>query len=498
MLIKKDRDFLRNYLEDSSNLKGGYADEVALPENIEELSLLLRESNSKKVPVTISGGGTGTTGSRIPFGGMAVSLEKLNRILDISEESMSARLEPGVLVDDLKKACDAKGLFYTSHPTEGTASVGGTIATNASGARSFKYGPIRDYVRRLKMVLANGEILDIRRGEKRLFRNDSSLRLGSGREILIPLPAYRIPDVKSSAGYFAKDGMDLVDLFIGQEGTLSVIAEMEVGLVAKPAKIFSSFIFFRTEEDAWSFAGEAASLSKRNREVGRSAPAIDALSIEYFDSNALRLLRAKNPNVPESARSAIFFEEEMAARGEEALADQWMKLMAAHNASPDETWVAMNEKEAARFSQFRYAIPEAVNDIIRRKAIQKLSTDIAVPDGAFAEMMVFYADTLRRCNIEYVIFGHIGESHVHVNILPGSEEELKRAKDIALAFARKGVSLGGTVSAEHGIGKIKHKFLEEMYGRSGILEMAKIKKALDPNCILGLDNIFPREILKLV
>lgn len=498
MLIKKDKDFLKSYLEDSSNLKGGYVEEVALPESVEELSLLLKEANSKKIPVTVSGGGTGTTGSRIPFGGIAVSLERLNRVLDISEELMYVSLQAGVLVDDLKKACDSKGLFYTSHPTEGTASVGGTIATNASGARSFKYGPTRDYVRRLKMVLPSGDVLDIRRGEQRLFRGDSRIRLSGGREIVIPLPGYRMPDVKSSAGYFAKDGMDLIDLFIGQEGTLSVIAEMEVGLVAKPAKIFSSFIFFKTEEDAWSFAGEARDVSIGNRACGRSSPAIDALSIEYFDSNALGLLHAKNPNVPENAKSAISFEQEASGKNEDALANEWLKLIAKHNVSSDDTWVAMNEKDSARFSQFRYAIPEAVNDTIRRKGIQKLSTDIAVPDDKFPEMMGLYADSLRRCNIEYVIFGHIGESHVHVNILPGSEEELKRAKEIALAFIRKGVSLGGTVSAEHGIGKIKHKFLEEMYGRAGMLEMARIKKALDPNCILGLDNIFPREFLKLV
>jgi D-lactate dehydrogenase (cytochrome) len=330
MLIKKDRDFLQSYLEDSSNLKGGYAEEVALPESIEELSLLLREANSKRTPVTISGGGTGTTGSRIPFGGMAISVEKLNRILDISEEPMYASLQAGVLVDDLKKACDSKGLFYTSHPTEGTASVGGTIATNASGARSFKYGPTRDYVRRLKMVLPSGDVLDIRRGEERLFRGDSRIRLAGGREIVIPLPSYRMPNVKSSAGYFAKDGMDLIDLFIGQEGTLSVIAEMEIGLVAKPAKIFSSFVFFITEEDAWSFAVEARDASKRSRALGRTAPAIDALSIEYFDSNALGLLRAKNPNVPESAKSAIFFEQEASGKDEEALAETWLELIARH------------------------------------------------------------------------------------------------------------------------------------------------------------------------
>jgi len=496
MLIKRDPDTLKNYLEDSSNLKGGHADGIAIPESIEELAAFLREADSKKAPVTISGGGTSTTGSRIPFGGMVISLERLKRIFGVSVKDMAASLQTGVLVDDLKKACDREALFYTCHPTESSATVGGTVATNASGARSFKYGPTRKYVKRLKMVLPSGEILDVRRGEKILTRSDPKVKLLSGREILVPIPSYRMPDVKSSAGYFARDGMDLIDLFIGQEGTLSVIVELEMELVRKPAKILSAFTFFKSEEDAWAFAAEARELSKKK--AGRDDSRIDALSIEYFSANALDLLRAKNPNVPRNAASAIFFEQEILPGREDALVEAWLGLISGHGASLDDTWVAMNEKEASEFSLFRYAIPEAVNDIIRRNGRQKLSTDIAVPAGRFLEMMRFYAEKLKGGRIEHVIFGHIGECHVHVNLLPKSDEDLELARELVLVFVRKGVSLGGTVSAEHGIGKIKHRYLEEMYGKAGILEMARIKKAFDPNCILGLDNIFPKEVLSLV
>ncbi len=498
MLIKKDPDLLKTYLEDSSNLKGGYAEEVVLPESAEDLSSFLKEADTNKLPVTISGGGTNTTGSRIPFGGAVLSLEKLNKILDVRRPEMCAILQAGVMVDDLKKACDTEGLFYTCHPTEGTASVGGTVATNASGARSFQYGPTRKYVRSLKMVLPSGEMFNVRRGERILSKNDSGIILGSGRVIEVPLPAYKMPDVKSSAGYFAKDGMDLIDLFIGQEGTLSVIVEIEMGLVERPSKILSSFVFFRTEEDAWRFAAEARAVSKRNGL--RNAPAsISALSIEYFSREALGLLQAKKISLPQGARSAIFFEQEVEpGRNEDAVLDDWLKLISKHNSSSDDTWVAMTEKETEDFLALRHAIPESVNDIVRRNGFRKISTDIAVPDGKAPEMMRFYTETLKGEALEHVIFGHIGENHVHANILPRSEEEDALARDIAMKFVRKGVSLGGTVSAEHGIGKIKHKYLEEMYGKAGILEMARIKKAFDPHCILGLDNIFPKEALNLV
>lgn len=483
ILIKKDPDIIKSYFEDSSNLGGGYAEGVAFPVDIRALSAVISDADKKKIPLTISGGGTGTTGSRIPFGGMVVSLEKLNRIIDISKDKKCALAQAGVSVEDFKEDCRKKGLFYASHPTEKAAFLGGTIATNASGARSFRYGPTRKYVNRLKMVLANGEVLEMRRGEKTLTRGDSAIRLAGG-ELKIPLPAYRMPSVKNSAGYFAYDGMDAIDLFIGQEGTLSVIAEAELGLVGLPYKIFSAFVFFNDEHDAWAFAADARKSS--------------ALSIEYFDGNALKLLRGKSGSVPPLSAAAIFFEQEVKKDDEEKLMDQWLNRISGHNASFDDTWVAMTEDEQERFNEFRYAIPESINEMVKRNGFRKLSTDIAVPEDKFPEMMNFYVNTLRNSGIEHVIFGHIGECHLHVNLLPKKESELKRSEEICLAFAGKGVSLGGTVSAEHGIGKTRRKYLEIMYGREGLMEMARIKKALDPNCILGLDNIFPKELLALV
>lgn len=492
MLIKKDRYSIESYFEDSSNLKGGHADSVAFPSSIDDLSGLMKEADKKRIPVTASGGGTGTTGSRIPFGGMVVSLEKFNSIVNISTEESSAKVESGVSVEDFKNACERKRLFYACHPTERGAFLGGTVATNASGARSFKYGSTRAYVRRLKMVLSGGQILEIKRGERILTKKDSAIKLNDGQEINIPLPSYKMPEVKNSAGYFAEDGMDLIDLFIGQEGTLSIITDMDIALLELPSKLLSSFVFFKNILDSWNFAAEARNVSKSKKGC------IDALSIEYLDKNALDLLRLKNGNVPKDAVSAIFFEQELTGQNEEKSANAWLKLISKHNASADNTWVAMTEDGAEKFNKFRHSIPESVNEIVKRNGFRKLSADIAVPEEKFLEMMNFYTAILNSGNIEHVIFGHIGECHVHVNLLPRNETELRSSEKICLEFARKGVSLGGTVSAEHGIGKTRHKYLEEMYGKNGILDMARIKNAFDPNHILGLDNIFPKEVLNLI
>lgn len=195
-------------------------------------------------------------------------------------------------------------------------------------------------------------------------------------------------------------------------------------------------------------------------------------------------------------RRRYFFELEMDKRIEESrVINKWVELISRHNASLEDTWVAMNEKDADGFTQLRHYIPDSVNEIVRQRGFQKLGTDIAVPIKAFREMMRSYYAALSGSGIEHVVFGHIGECHVHINLLPKTEEELSMSKDVCLAFIKKGVSLGGTVSAEHGVGKTKHKYLEIMYGKKGVMEMAKLKKAFDPNCILGLDNIFPREAL---
>lgn len=485
MLIKTDPDTIKSYFEDSSNLKGGHADAVVFPKNREELAAFLKEANSKKTPVSVSGGGTNTTGSRIPFGGIVISMEKLDRIIELSKPGSYSKVQAGVTVEDFKEACEKESLFYPCHPTEKTAFVGGTVATNASGSRSFKYGPTRKYVKALEMVLADGSILSVKRGERFLKRGDSTVTLADGRRIQIPIPTYKMPDVKTSAGYFAKDGMDLIDLFIGQEGTLSVITEIEFALVKKPERILSCFVFFKKELDAWGFAGDL----KKDR-------SLDVLSVEYFDSGAVDVLRLKSGNVPAGARAAIFFEQESAGDDDDKAIGSWEGLISKNGGSLDDTWFAMTEKEAEDFTKFRYAIPEAINDMVRASGFRKLSTDIAVPGTKFLEMMDFYSGTFGQNKLNHVIFGHIGENHVHVNILPKSEGELNEGQEACLKFARKAVSLGGTVSAEHGIGKTRHEYLEEMYGKSGVMEMVKIKKALDPDCILGLDNIFPREALR--
>jgi D-lactate dehydrogenase (cytochrome) len=165
-----------------------------------------------------------------------------------------------------------------------------------------------------------------------------------------------------------------------------------------------------------------------------------------------------------------------------------------HGASLDNCWLGENKKQKEELNQFRYSIPEHINELFKQYHQVKLATDIAVPDEKFKEMFDFYNSELRITNDElmYIKFGHIGDNHLHVNLVAKKEEDLPLAKGLILKFVQKAVSLGGTVSAEHGIGKIKHAYLKEMYGEAGVNEMRRIKKIFDPDYLLGVNNIFPR------
>src|SRR5690606_2982670 len=229
MHVKTQPEELQDYLVDASNMPGGHAERLFLPETEEEVAAILREANAAGIPVTVSGARTGTVGGAIPFGGYVISMERLNRIKSIDRDAMRAVVEPGVILGDLAKAVEAEGLFYPPDPTEWSCQVGGTVATNASGARSFKYGATRRYVERIRVALADGDVLEFRRGENRASSAGiATIQTPEDKIIGIRVPSYERPHVsKNVSGYFTEPEMDVIDLFIGSEGTLGVITEVE-------------------------------------------------------------------------------------------------------------------------------------------------------------------------------------------------------------------------------------------------------------------------------
>ena len=222
---------------------------------------------------------------------------------------------------------------------------------------------------------------------------------------------------------------------------------------------------------------------------------IDARALEYFDSESLGFLRQKYETIPAAAVGAIFFEQETTPATEDALMTEWLSLLERHHALGDASWFATGEPDQAKLREFRHALPVLMNEWFARHQQRKVSTDMSVPDEAFAEMLHFYQSTLRGSRLRYTIFGHIGDNHVHVNILPRDDAEAVRAREIYLQFLKRAAAVGGTLSAEHGIGKLKRDYLRLFYTDEHLREMAALKHAFDPAGILGRGNIFPEELL---
>lgn len=502
MQVKTQIDELQNYLIDASNMQGGHAEKLFIPENAAEIAEILKDAHEKNIKVTVSGARTGTVGGAIPFGGYVISLEKLNKIKEINKIDNFAIVESGVMLNDFQKAVEAENLFYPPDPTEWSCQIGGTIATNASGARSFKYGATRNFVEELQLVLANGEILNLKRGE--IFSENGVIEIetAGGAKIKAKMPTYKQPDTrKNTSGYFSGDKIDAIDLFIGSEGTLGIITEAKLRILPKPESFFSGIIFFEAEENLLSFVKEAREISFQNRESEDERPKtkdqnpIDASLIEYFDEKALKFISEKFPEVPEGAKGAIFFEQETNVDNEDELLEAWNELLEKNNADLDKSWFTTTENDREKMREFRHALPVSVNERIVRNKQKKVGTDMAVPDDKFVSFLKFYKEKLDASGLEYVIFGHIGDNHLHANMIPKTDEEAKTAKHLYGRFIAQAIMLGGTISAEHGIGKHKSKYLYVQYGERFLNEMAELKRAFDAKGILGRGNMFDEKFL---
>jgi D-lactate dehydrogenase (cytochrome) len=502
MQTKTQLEEIQNYLHDASFMPGAWAERLFIPESVSEVAQILQEANENKIPVTVSGARTGTVGGAIPFGGSVISMERLNKIKSIDRDAMSATVEAGVIFGDLQKAVEADGLFYAPNPTEWSCQIGGNVATNASGSRSFKYGATREYVRALKIVLPTGEMLSLRRGNN--LADDTgalTLETDSGRSIVVQSPTYLRPGVtKNASGYFSGKHVDGVDLFIGSEGTLGVVTEVELALLPKPEGFFSGIVFFPIEADLLRFVDEARDICAESRSAilnfrSEISNNIDASLIEYFDRNSLGFIAEKFPETPADMAGAVFFEQETSSETEDKLLSAWNQLLEKHNADIGRSWFATNEQDREKMRKFRHAMPLAANERFARNGFKKVSTDMALPADRFRGFLKFYDDILGSSGIEYVIFGHIGDCHLHANLFPKNEVEAEKARHIYGRCVAQAIMLGGTVSAEHGIGKLKRKYLAAMMGERYLNEMAAIKKALDPNGILGRGNMFDESYL---
>jgi FAD/FMN-containing dehydrogenase len=426
---------------------------VARPASVEEVVEVMRRATAEKTSVTCAGAQTSTTGASITDSGILLSLRSLNAMSPVDTRAKAMVVGPGALVGDIKRLAAADGLLFAPDPTsEEESTIGGAIACNASGARTFKYGPTRQHVRRLKVVLANGDIREFRR---------SNLE-------------------KNTVGYaFAHDP---VDWFIGSEGTLGVIVEAELSLLPLPNQVIGLAVFFGTESEALNFVVAA-------RESRTVAPRC----IEYFDDQAIAIARAEPSGamIPAAAQGMVYVEQE-AADDLDSTLGKWSELIELH-ATDFEPAVFDGEARLREARKMRHSIPATMNERggkQRHAGGRKVSTDWAVPYNLLGEAIRTARSIATEYQIEQpVVYGHAGNGHPHENFVARDREELTTIEMAVEQTLRHVIAVGGTVAAEHGIGKIKRRWLPLQMNSLQIAMMGAVKRELDPLGILAPGNI---------
>lgn len=503
MLKRTDPDAIEEFSTDESgSVRASGVEAIYYPETREDVATVLGEAHRRHLPVTVSGAGTGITGARVATnGGLVLSMAAMRRAapttgeliereqfgqafsLYLDRERQQVRVPAGMSLELLGQLLP-EDLFYPPDPTEATAMLGGTIATNASGARTFHYGATRDWVQALDLVLPSGEAVTIERGQ--ITESDGLLRLG---DYAIPVPQYHMPAVKNAAGLYAKPGMDLVDLFIGCEGILGIVTGATLKLAARPAETIAEIAFFETEAQALGFVDDMRAAAQGGLPV---------LSIEYFDAGSLRFMQ--HPAVRGEYAAAVYTE----VVGDMDQAEALLEALEVHEVAQD--WFAETAEDRKEQREFRHSLPEGVNTYVRRQGSHKVGTDLVVPGKRFPEMIALYHEVGRqfreRCPHDgehWLMFGHLGNYHLHFNFLARNTDELQVAGELYATLAQAAIAMGGTISGEHGVGKKtividgeRVPYLQVMYGAEGLEQIAATKRALDPEWILNPGNMVPR------
>lgn len=412
---------------------------VARPVSAQEVSEILRLANRELFPVVPRGAGTGMSGGSVPVhGGLVLSLERMNRILEIDNQNLVAVVEPGVITGELQREVEARGLFYPPDPASNQfCTIGGNVAECAGGLRAVKYGVTKDYVLGLEVVLPTGEI--IRTGAR---------------------------TAKSVAGY------DLTKLIVGSEGTLGVATTIILRLLPLPESVRTISAFFSTIEGAATAAAKII------------ASRIIPRALEFVDRHALRAVENYlKEDIAGGAAAMLLVEVDGAvdstARESERIAEIMTRVGAIHVKK------AETDAEREQLWKARRAISPALYTIKPKK----VNEDIVVPRSRIPDILREIEEIAKRYDLLIVNFGHAGDGNIHTNIMI-DEADTPKAESAVKEIFESTLRMGGSISGEHGIGLSKAAYLPMEVGTAALAAMRHIKQALDPNNILNPGKIF--------
>lgn len=456
-----DPGVLEAYRHDASPFTGN-PEGLLRPADALEAAWWLAEAVRTGNYVTPCGLRSSTTGSGLAARGWAMSCERITPAVEIDPERRTAIVGAGTVLRDFKDEVEAQGLFYPPDPTsEKECTLGGTVACDASGARTYHYGPTHRWLRGVEVAMLDGSV--------RWFHR-------------------RAVD-KDAAGYAGL--RDLVSLFCGSEGTLGFLTRVEVELLAKPEAFLGAFAFFTDVSSALAFVGSA-------RGEHRAGTGVRPRCLELMDETCIEIMRAQDSGVviPSAARSVVFFEQEHRHGGEGPVLEHWWSLLErSPGALAEDTVVATDPARQEELRTLRHAVPASLNEEGTRymeAGGKKMSTDWAVPFEHLAGFMARADGWLEEARIDRVArFGHVGNGHPHYNLLLPDAAAVERAEVVVSRMCEEACALGGTVTAEHGVGKVKKPYLRHRFSSLELGCMKAIKDLFDPAGLLAPGNLFP-------
>lgn len=488
------------------------------PRTIGELSACLTPAALAGRRILPVGAQSSLTGGATPFGDVVLSTEALGGVAVLEDR---VRVGAGVRLEALQAALARQGRWFPPAPTFLGATAGGAVATCAAGAATFKYGTVREWVEGLTVVLAGGGVLHLTRGGVTASADGTfEIETTTGTRV-VRLPSLQLPDVpKHSAGYFVAPGMDLVDLFIGSEGTLGVIAEIVFRTAPVPAAVCRALVPISDEQAGIALVGELRSAAHATWRAGDPL-GIDISAIEHIDARSIAVIREDgvdrklNIELPSGAGIVLLIELELPSDGEAA--DLWSQLEGArdpvgvdaplrrfcqlldrHGALDDAEIVLPHDRaRAAALAELREAVPAGVNRRVARArqhdaGVSKTAADMIVPFERFGDMMATCRRLFAERGLDLAVWGHISDGNVHPNVIPSSADDVRRGQDAILALGVEVIAMGGCPLAEHGVGRnpIKQELLRRLYGPAGVEAMRAIKVSLDPGGALASGVIF--------
>lgn len=445
--VISDQDLLANYAHDETEDLEFFPAVVLIPENEKQISEILKICNTGKIPVTPRGAGTGLSGGALPIhGGVVLSTEKLNKIIEIDERNLQIKLEPGVITQVLQEAVIEKGMFYPPDPSSrGSCFIGGNVLENAGGPKAVKYGVTSDYVLNLEVVLPTGEII------------------WTGANVL-----------KNSTGY------NLTQLIVGSEGTLGIVTKIVLKLLPYPdKKLLMLAPFFSAEK-----ACEAVSAIFQ---AGITPSGLEFMERDAIDWT-LKFVEDLNLEIVDGIEAHLLIEVD--GNDQDVLFKDCEKITAVlEKFDCDEILFAENSREQDELWRLRRLVAEAV----KSNSIYK-EEDTVVPRAELPALLKGVKEIGAKYGFKSVCYGHAGDGNLHVNIIKGDMDDEKWQKELPKGIREifeLCVSLGGTLSGEHGIGLVQKDYMDITFNPTELKIQREIKQLFDPENILNPGKIFP-------